>query len=94
VIVSSNVPEDGHNRPKHVVKEKDIWYICTTNCVDRNNNKTLSYTQYDAEVHFLPARVFIYLSSMIPRNFFHLISHNVISGVQSRSYGYHRNYIK
>jgi hypothetical protein len=27
-----------------------MWYICTTNCVDGNNNKTLSYTQYDAEV--------------------------------------------
>jgi hypothetical protein len=36
-----------------------IWFyvvlypICTTNCVDGNNNKTMSYTQYDAEVqHF------------------------------------------
>jgi hypothetical protein len=44
VIVRPNVPEDGHIRPKHVVKEKTYGiYICTMNCVDGNNNKTSVY---------------------------------------------------
>jgi hypothetical protein len=43
---------DSPIRPKHVVKAS-VWYICATNCVDGNCNKTLSYTQYDSEVqHF------------------------------------------
>jgi hypothetical protein len=49
MIVRPNVPEDGSIRPKHVAKGK-VWYICSTNCVEGNCNKTLSYTQYDAEV--------------------------------------------
>jgi hypothetical protein len=36
VIVRHNVPEDGHIRLKHVVNVKTLWYICTVNCVDRN----------------------------------------------------------
>jgi hypothetical protein len=40
-------------RPKHVVVKGNVWYICTTNCVDGTCNKALSYTQYGAEVqHF------------------------------------------
>jgi hypothetical protein len=34
----TNIPEDGHIGPKHVVNVKNVWYICTTNCVDGNNN--------------------------------------------------------
>jgi hypothetical protein len=34
-------------------KCKYVWCICTTNCIDGNNNKPLSYTQYEAEVQYL-----------------------------------------
>jgi hypothetical protein len=52
VLVRPNVPDDGHIRPKHVVSVK-MFGVCTTNSVHRNINKTLSYTQYDAEVQHL-----------------------------------------
>jgi hypothetical protein len=43
--VRPNVPEDGPIRPKHVETE-NVWYICTTNCVDgkiiiKNKIKTI-----------------------------------------------------
>jgi hypothetical protein len=44
-----SVLENGPIRPKHVVKG-NVWYICATNCVDGNCNKTLSHTQYEAKV--------------------------------------------
>jgi hypothetical protein len=47
------VPEDGHIRPKYIVNKKKVWYICTMNCVNGNDNKALSYTEYDNGVHFL-----------------------------------------
>jgi hypothetical protein len=37
-----NVPEDGPIKPKHVVKGI-VWYICATNCVDSNCNKSILY---------------------------------------------------
>jgi hypothetical protein len=56
--VRPNVPEEGPMRPKHVEKEKKVWCTCTTNYVDGNSNKTLSYTQYDAEVQYFFIHMF------------------------------------
>jgi hypothetical protein len=55
LILISIVHEEGPIRPKHVEKGKTVRHIFTTNFIDgnKNKNKILPYTQYDAEVqHF------------------------------------------
>jgi hypothetical protein len=50
--VTPNIPEDGHITPKHVVNVKTYGVSIPLNCVDGKNNKTLSYTQYGAEIQY------------------------------------------
>jgi hypothetical protein len=43
-------------------------YICATNCVDDSCNRALSYTQYDAGVHFLLLLITNNYSSVLRRS--------------------------
>jgi hypothetical protein len=52
-MVTVYTSSGGPIRPKNVLKG-NVWYICATNSVDGNHNKALSFTEYDAEVHFYP----------------------------------------